>query len=76
MTLRRRYTLAWAGWALYFLVVEGLALRNDVPGDTLSEHGWTLGSFKAKARAWRWRRIAFFVLLVWLLVHIVSGGYL
>lgn len=73
--LQRKYTLAWFGWFLYFAIVEGLALRNPVPGDTLSEHGWSWGSFKGKARGWRWRRIAFLALLVWLAVHIVSGGY-
>lgn len=50
-------------------------MRNSQVGDTLSEHGWTWGSLKAKGRAWRWRRLFFLVLLVWLAVHILSGGY-
>lgn len=32
------WSVLWIGWFLMFAVVETLALRNDVPGDTLSEH--------------------------------------
>lgn len=35
-------SLIWIGWIvipwLVFAVAEAIALRNDVPGDTLSEH--------------------------------------
>lgn len=32
------YSLLWVLWVLTFFIVEGFALRNDMPGDTLSEH--------------------------------------
>lgn len=36
------YTLLWISWLVVlggsFAVVEAFALRNDMPGDTLSEH--------------------------------------
>ena len=31
------WTWAWIGWGVYFAVVEGMALFNSKPGDTLSE---------------------------------------
>lgn len=34
------FHIAWAGWLLYFLVFEGLALFNKTEGDTFSEHVW------------------------------------
>ena len=34
------WTWAWIGWGVYFAVVEGMALFNSRPGDTLSEHVW------------------------------------
>jgi hypothetical protein len=76
MALQRKYTAAWLLWFAWFAVVETCALLNEKAGDTLSEHGWDWGSFKAKAKAWRLRRIAFVVLLGWLLLHIVTGGWI
>jgi hypothetical protein len=34
------YTTAWLLWLLAFGVIEGKALANKEPGDTLSEHVW------------------------------------
>lgn len=55
--------------------MEFFAVRNPKPGASLSSHAWTWGSLKEKARAWRWRRLVFLVLLVWLAAHILSGGF-
>lgn len=35
--LHRRYTAAWAAWALTFATIEVVAIRKD-EGGTLSEH--------------------------------------
>lgn len=76
-TLRRwRYTLAWAGWGIWFAIVEWLAARNDEPGDMLSELVWSWASIKARARAWRWRRIALVAFLAWLTLHLLTGGWI
>jgi len=40
MPLKPRYSLAWAGWILGFLLIEGAALFDSTEGDTLSEHVW------------------------------------
>lgn len=32
------YSCLWLAWLAAFAVIEGLALHNDMPGDTLSEH--------------------------------------
>lgn len=32
------YTLAWIGWVMYFLVIEGLAILDKDPGETFSAH--------------------------------------
>ena len=36
------YTLAWVVWIIFFLLVEGMALRSRRKGDTFSEHWWAL----------------------------------
>ena len=61
---RSFYTWGWAGWILYFVVLEGLAVLDDDPGETLSAHVvWVrnnIGSFA-------WFMIA--GVLLWLLYH-------
>jgi len=32
------WSLLWIGWILAFFIIEGIALFNDVPRDTLSAH--------------------------------------
>lgn len=34
------FTIGWIVWALYFVILEGIALTNKTSGDTLSEHVW------------------------------------
>lgn len=74
------WTWAWAGWALYFAVVEGMALANSRAGDTLSEHVWAfIGSSWLAGRqpsGWtRLRRFLTLAFLAWLVAHFLTGGY-
>lgn len=71
------FTVAWAFWVLFFLVVEGIALFRKGKGDTFSEHWW---------RVWRVRErvpMPLRVLLtavqvtfgVWLVGHLAFGWW-
>jgi hypothetical protein len=78
------WTWAWLGWGLYFAVVEGMALFNSKPGDTLSEHAWAWLGYAAtgsgaqdlrKPSGWpRLRRFLLLAGLAWLAVHLLTGG--
>jgi hypothetical protein len=74
------WTWAWAGWAVYFLIVEGMALFNSKPGDTLSEHVWAFIGIRRKGElrnptGWtRARRFAVLAFMAWLSVHLLTGG--
>lgn len=61
----------WIGWIAAFFIVEGVALHNDMPGDTLSEHLRQWLSVKTKLG-----RTVFLVLwagfAVWFCVHIIT----
>ncbi|MEV6638070.1 hypothetical protein AB0M54_45845 [Actinoplanes sp. NPDC051470] len=79
------YTVLWLLWLAYFAVVEGVALFNSKPGDTLSEHVWMwFGTQRRKpgepARepsGWtKVRRVALAGFLVWLAVHFLTGGWM
>ena len=78
------WTWAWIGWGVYFAVVEGMALFNSTPGDTLSEHVWAWPGYALTGqgpldlrqpsgwtRARRFMRLAF---LAWLVAHFLTGG--
>lgn len=72
------WTLLWFGWALYFLIVEGMALANSVEGDTLSEHVWAwlgLRDTVDKEVTWRtWlRRAAVLFFMAALAAHFLIG---
>lgn len=74
------WTWAWAGWALWFAVVEGMALVNSRTGDTLSEHVWAfIGSRELTGKqptGWtRLRRFLTLAFLAWLVAHFLTGGY-
>lgn len=68
------YTLLWVGWLLAFAIIEGVALHNDMPGATLSEHlrRW----FRVDTKL---GRTAFLVVTVglaaWLVAHIITGQF-
>lgn len=75
------WTWAWIAWAVYFLVVEGMALFNSRPGDTLSEHVWAFIGIRRKGddlrqpTGWtRLRRFLVLAFLAWLSVHLLTGG--
>jgi hypothetical protein len=77
------FTWAWVGWAVYFAVVEGLALTNSRRGGTLSEHIWAFVGSRyvankpaAKVTGWvRLRRFLTLAFLAWLSAHFLTGGY-
>ena len=66
------YTALWIGWVLAFVLVETFALRNDMPGDTLSEHVTKWFSVRTKLG-----RTVFLVtwsgFAVWFAVHILTS---
>lgn len=61
----------WLIFVLFFAAVEGQAIANKEPGDTLSEHVWKwIGKRGFPKPTWyKLRRGALFVFLVWLLAH-------
>ena len=73
----------WLVWLLFFAVVEGMALFNSKPGDTLSEHVWAWfgtewkkGQSPRKRSGWtQLRRFALLAFMVWLTVHFITGGW-
>jgi hypothetical protein len=73
------YTIAWIGWGLWFVVVEGIALfRGDTPG-TLSGHVWAFlgyreGRVGPPTGSERLRRFLTLAFLAWLVVHLLTGG--
>lgn len=70
------FTVAWLLWLAVLLVVEGVALLNRRKGDTLSEHAWEWFSVRDQSTAWRTLRFAGgAAFLGWLLIHIVTGGW-
>lgn len=66
------FTWAWIAWLLIFVVVEAVAVRNDVRDDTLSEHLRQWFSVHTKPG-----RTAFLVVFAgfaaWFAVHILTG---
>lgn len=69
------FTAAWAFWVLFFLVVEGVAIFRKAPGDTFSEHWWSVFHTRSKVPAWV--RVALAVVQigagVWLVGHLTFG---
>lgn len=68
----------WLAWGIYlaagvvwFLVAETIALRNRVPGDTLSEVVWSL---RLPPVVWFLGAGLTLGLTVWLVIHFASGG--
>lgn len=73
------WTLSWVVWLAAFGVIEGLALLNKRPGDTLSEHVWhwfAVARSTPQPDGWtRLRRFALLAGVTWLGVHFVTGGW-
>lgn len=68
------FTSGWVVWLLMFGAIEGVALANKTPGDTLSEHIWRWFSIKHKGAGWRARRFGLLAFLAWLVAHFLTGG--
>jgi hypothetical protein len=71
------YTVAWIIWIALFLVIEGMALANKAPGDTLSEHVWKwfrtdVEPANRTLQDWLLRGILLGFLL-WLCLHFLFG---
>jgi hypothetical protein len=76
------FTVGWLLWFLYFAILEGVALFNSKPGDTLSEHVWTWfgtnfkrGENPRQPSGWtRARRFVLLAFMAWLTLHFLTGG--
>lgn len=77
------WTIAWLVWLGAFVVIEGPALANKKPDDTLSEHVWRwfatrredMRNDQGKASAWvKIRRVVLVSFLAWLSLHFATGG--
>ncbi|MCI0689853.1 MAG: hypothetical protein L0Y54_21825 [Sporichthyaceae bacterium] len=68
------FTIAWLLWVGFFGAIEGAALANKQPGDTLSEHLWRWFAITGKPAGWRARRAVLVAGLAWLVAHLLSGG--
>jgi hypothetical protein len=72
------YTVAWIVWGAVFLLIEGAALLDKDPGDTLSEHVWRWLKVRGRETGkspwtfWVLRGILF-LFLAWLTSHLVFG---
>lgn len=67
------FTTLWVLWGLAFAVIEGVAIRNDAKGDTLSEHFrlWFRTDTRHGRTAWIVTSGVFFA---WFAVHIAVAG--
>jgi hypothetical protein len=82
--LEVEFTWMWLAWIALFLGIEGVALFNSKPGDTLSEHVWAwFGTQRTKPgeaprprTGWtQARRAGLLMFLVWLVAHFLTGGW-
>lgn len=69
------FTIAWIAWGLAFVAIEGKALANKQPGDTLSEHVWKWFDVRGKGKGWTFMRFALAAFMVWLTGHFVFGWW-
>jgi hypothetical protein len=53
-----------------FVVIEGAALANRAPGDTLSEHLRAWFATRGKPRGWVLRRLTLAAFFVWFVPHL------
>ncbi len=70
------YTTTWLVWIVMFFAIELPAAFNRKKGDTLSEHLWKWFSIKDKAKGWRVRRMGLTFTLVWIFIHLITGGWI
>ena len=69
------WTFAWIFRIVMFFVIEFSALFTKRPEDTLSQHIWRWFSIKDKSPGYRYRRFALLAGLVWLVAHLLTGGW-
>lgn len=70
------WEIAWIIVIAAALVLEFLAIRNPAKNDTLSFHVWKWFGIKGDPKRFvKLRRFALLVLLVWLLAHFMTGGW-
>lgn len=76
------FTIGWVSLAVAGFVIEGIALFNSRPGDTLSEHLWAWLGIKRKepnfvTPKWTLRvvRTIFVSAMLWFILHITTGGW-
>jgi hypothetical protein len=67
-------TWLWLIWLGFFVAIEGQALFDKEPSDTLSEHVWAWFAIKTKPKWWRARRFVLLAFMTWLSVHFLTGG--
>lgn len=65
------YTWLWIVWLVQFGAIEGAALIDKHPGDTLSEHVWDVFTIRDKPTGWIWRRGSLLLFLGWLVAHLM-----
>jgi hypothetical protein len=77
------FTASWLLWIAAFAVIEGIALRNRRPGDTLSEHVWEWFAIGRPGKprppltgSVQIRRFALLAFMAWLSVHFLTGGFI
>lgn len=59
---------------MFFIVVEAIAVFNDVPGDTLSEHIWWLVGTGSERAGWNWFfRVVLLGGMLWMISHFMTG---
>lgn len=71
------WTVAWIAWIAAFAVIEGFALVNKKPGDTLSENVWRWFAVKGGSRPiWHWTgRLILLIAGIWLTGHLAFGWW-
>ena len=65
----------WIIWGLLFAAIEGAALLNKKPDDTLSAHVWEwIGvNGRPKPTGYKYRRGALGAFFIWLIAHFFWG---
>jgi len=67
------WTWLWLAWGAMFVAIEGAALFNKTPGDTLSEHFRKWFHTDNKVGRWSWI-VVFGIFAAWFVTHIAVQG--
>ena len=63
----------WVLWLLAFCVLEGKALLDRRPDQTLSDHVWLWFSIRGQGPWWKMRRLFLALFMAWLTLHFLTG---